>query len=213
MVRNCDFTYIYNLLFKSCRVAPHCLRKTSKSTVNPPMINLHYYVGISPNLSSILWCCTSKTGCTLLVDLFFPIVVNILVSMLFALCFFCITRGALLVDLLFLIRVNTLVNGLLDILFGRACFLVFTCRVTLVFAGLVAVKCLHMGVLCDCAISLTLFILWSMTSFHLFIHFLICWLVASSRIFRVSLNILISSSGSIISRNVYMCVTFFVRES
>ena len=29
-------TYIYNLLFKSCRFAPLCLRKTVKSTVDPP---------------------------------------------------------------------------------------------------------------------------------------------------------------------------------
>ena len=29
-------TYIYNLLFKSCRDAPHRLRKTSKSTFDPP---------------------------------------------------------------------------------------------------------------------------------------------------------------------------------
>ena len=49
-----SYPNIYNLLFKSCRVAPYCLRKTRKSTVDPPMINLHYYVGISPNLSSIL---------------------------------------------------------------------------------------------------------------------------------------------------------------
>ena len=47
--------------------------------------------------------------------------------------------GALLVDLLVLVLENTLGNGLFDILLGRPCFLVDTCLVTFVFAGVSAV--------------------------------------------------------------------------
>ena len=46
---------------------------------------------------------TSTIGCTLLVDLLFPSVATVLVSMLFALVFFCIVVGVLLVDLLVLV--------------------------------------------------------------------------------------------------------------
>jgi hypothetical protein len=34
-------TYIYNLLFKSCRIAPHRLRKADESTIDPPIIYLY----------------------------------------------------------------------------------------------------------------------------------------------------------------------------
>jgi hypothetical protein len=39
-----DMSNIYNLLFKSCRVAPYCLRKASETTVDLPkdMSNRYY---------------------------------------------------------------------------------------------------------------------------------------------------------------------------
>ena len=52
-----------------------------------------------------------------------------------------------------------------------------------------------------CAISLTFFMLWSMTGLHKISHFFSCWFVASSLISSVSLKILSSSSGSTISLN------------
>ena len=93
---------------------------------------------------------------------------------MFALVFFLVVGVALLVDLLVLIRENTLVIGLFDILFGRPCFLVVTCLVTVVFAGLSDVKGLQIGMLLVCAISLTFFMLWSMTGLYRSSHFFSC---------------------------------------
>ena len=63
-------------------------------------------------------------------------------------CFFC--------NLLY-----TLVNGLLDIFFGCTYFTFRTFLETLVFTNFCTVKCCHIGLLCFCASSFTLFMLWS----------------------------------------------------
>jgi hypothetical protein len=65
---------VYNLLFKSCRVAPLCPRKTKESAVNPPIILYYFtvYISTSPNLSSITCSSTSIIALSLLVDLCFP---------------------------------------------------------------------------------------------------------------------------------------------
>jgi hypothetical protein len=121
------------------------------------------------------WSSTSKIGCTLLVDRYFPSVVNILVRRLSSLVIGRSIGNALLVDRLVLVLVNMFVNGLFNIFFGRLCYLVETLLETLVFAGLSAVKCLQIGLLLACASSLTFFILWSMTGRHRSSHFFNCF--------------------------------------
>jgi hypothetical protein len=106
--------------------------------------------------------CSSTFSCialSLLVDLFFPsflYICDIRLMFLYLLVFAVIT---LLHDLFLCILMYTFVNGLFDIHIVRVCFLVESFRDTLVFAGLFAVKCCHMGLLFACASSLTLFML------------------------------------------------------
>jgi hypothetical protein len=87
------------------------------------------------------------------------------------LCFVVIT---LLDDLFFCILLYTFVRGFSDIFFGFACFLFVIFLVTVVFAGLFAVKCCHIGLLFSFASSFTRFMLWSMTDLHLCSHFFSC---------------------------------------
>ncbi|OEU05651.1 hypothetical protein FRACYDRAFT_258754 [Fragilariopsis cylindrus CCMP1102] len=61
------------------------------------------------SISTLLSRNVTKSIANVLVDLFFPNVLNILVSMLFTLVFLCIVGGALLVDLLGLDLENILV--------------------------------------------------------------------------------------------------------
>jgi hypothetical protein len=67
---------IYKLLFKSCRFAPQCRRKTKSQQSTRRLFYIivlfTIYIGTSPNLSSIVCSSTSKTVLSLLVDLFFP---------------------------------------------------------------------------------------------------------------------------------------------
>jgi hypothetical protein len=37
-----NILFIYNLLFKSCRIAPPRLRKADEPTIDPPIIYLYY---------------------------------------------------------------------------------------------------------------------------------------------------------------------------
>ena len=154
-------------------------QKSQQSTCQLLYINycIRSTFGTSPILSSIICVSTSVIAVSLLIDscvLFIWYICDISVVFLY---FFFVVGIGLLVDLFFVRHVYTFVNGLFDIFF--ACFLVGIFRDTLVLAGLVAVKCCHMGLLLSCASSFTHFMLWSMTGLHLFIHFFNCWFVSS----------------------------------
>ena len=165
-------------------------------------------------MSSIICSSTSIICLSLLFDCVFPLLLYISVISIFVyLLFFATVPFVLLVDRFFFILLYTLVNGLLDIFFAWRCFLFVTFLVTLVFVGLLEVKCYHIGLLFAVASSFTRFMLWSMTGLHLCNHFFSCWFVSSSFASSVSSNIFSSYSGSTILRIVYSCVTFFVNES
>ena len=108
----------------------------------------------------------------------------------------------------------TFVNGLFEYFFvfircGHGSLLD-----TLVFAGLFAVKCFHIGLLFSFASSFTPFMLCLMASFHLVSHLFSCWFVSSSLEWSdSSYYIFSSSSGSTISLIVYRCVIFFDDKS
>ena len=74
------------------------------------------------------------------------------------------------------------------------------------------IKCCHISLLFSFASSFTLFILWSITGFHLVSHSFNCWFVSSDFSSSELLNIFNSSSDNTISCSVYRCVTFFVSE-
>ena len=159
------------------------------------------------------WSPPSIPVCTLLVDLLLPNALNVLVSTLFGFVVVLTIANALPVDLPVLVLLNMFVKGLFIILFRRSSFLVDTHRLTFVLAGLSAVKCLQIGLLLVCSISLTLFILWYMTGLHLRSHFFSCWFVASNLCSSGSSNVFNSSSGRTISRIVHSCVTLFDNAS
>jgi hypothetical protein len=104
----------------------------------------------------------SSTSCitlSLLVDLFFPNFLYIRDIRSVFLYLLVVAFLTLLDGLFLFILMYTLVNGLFVILIVLVCFLVESFLDTLVFAGLFAVKCCHMGLLFACASSLTGFLL------------------------------------------------------
>jgi hypothetical protein len=110
---------VYNLLFKSCRAAPQRLRKTEKSTVDPPIIHLYY-------LCSHWFISKSIVNCLYLYFQYFfslacgppfPSFLYIVDIRLFICCLIFNTGNTRLDDLFFCNLVYTLVNGLSDIFF------------------------------------------------------------------------------------------------
>ena len=173
-----------------------------------------YYIGSSPNLSSIICVSTSNTVYSLLVDLVFPNLLYNFDTKWLVLYLTFITGSTLLDDLFFFNLMCTFVNGLFEYFFvfircGHGSLLD-----TLVFAGLFAVKCFHIGLLFSFASSFTPFMLCLMASFHLVSHLFSCWFVSSSLEWSdSSYYIFSSSSGSTISLIVYRCVIFFDDKS
>ena len=117
----------------------------------------------------------------------------------FTLCFLCLYYSTGW-SFLSCRHLNMFVSGLSEYFFVFFCFVFFLD--TVVFAGLFEVKCFQIGLLFSLASSFTHFMLWSMTGFHLLIHFFSCWFVSSSCNLIVSSYIFSSSSGSTISLSV-----------
>jgi hypothetical protein len=109
---------------------------------------------------------TSSIALSLLVDLFFPKFLYICDIRSVFLYLIVVALITLLDDLFLFILMYTLVNGLFVILIVLVYFLFESFLDTLVFAGLFAVKCCHIGLLFACASSLTGLRLWCRQRHH-----------------------------------------------